>query len=46
MNTNQTNREAWRKFLGIKDQSSSLAKGRTGGAIDRTVGRGGGAGGG
>ena len=46
MNTNQTNREAWRKFLGIKDPSSSLAKGRTGGAIDRTVGSGGGAGGG
>ena len=46
MNTNQTNRDAWRKFLGIKDPSSSLENGRTGGVIGRTAGRAGGAGGG
>ncbi|UOO89489.1 hypothetical protein LVJ82_00470 [Vitreoscilla massiliensis] len=46
MSTNQSNRESWRKFLGIKDQSSGLESGRVGGAIDRTAGRSGGAGGG
>ena len=46
MNTNQTNREAWRKFLGIKDPSATLENGRTGGVKDRTAGRAGGAGGG
>ena len=46
MNTNQTNREAWRKFLGIKDPSATLENGRNGGAIGRTAGRAGGGGGG
>ena len=46
MSTNQTNLEAWRKFLGINDPSSSLENGRNGGAIGRTAGRSGGAGGG
>ena len=46
MSTNQTNRDAWRKFLGIKDPSSSLASGRVGGEIGRTVGKAGGNGGG
>ena len=43
---NKTDRDNWRKFLGIKDPSSSLENGRTGGVIGRTAGRAGGAGGG
>ena len=39
MNTNQTNREAWRKFLGIKDPSATLESGRVGDSIGRTAGR-------
>ena len=46
MSTNQTDREAWRKFLGIKDPSAGLADTRAGSAIGRTAGRSGGAGGG
>ena len=46
MSTNQSNKEAWRKFLGIKDPSATLESGRVGGAIGRTAGRSGGGGGG
>ena len=46
MSTNQSNKEAWRKFLGIKDPSARLESGRVGGAIGRTAGRSGGGGGG
>ena len=46
MSTNQSNKEAWRKFLGIKDPSTTLKRGRVGGAIGRTAGRSGGGGGG
>ena len=44
MSTNQSNKEAWRKFLGIKDPSATLESGRVGGSIGRTTGRSGGAG--
>ena len=44
MSTNQTNRDAWRKFLGIKNPSTGLESGRVGGTIGRTAGRSGGAG--
>ena len=46
MSTNQSNKEAWRKFLGIKDPSATLESGRVGGSIGRTAGRSGGGGGG
>ena len=46
MSTNQSNKEAWRKFLGIKDPSATLESGRVGGSIGRTTGRSGGGGGG
>ena len=39
MSTNQSNKEAWRKFLGIKDHSATLESGRVGGSIGRTAGR-------
>ncbi len=44
MSTNQSNKESWRKFLGIKDPSTGLESGRVGGTIGRTAGRSGGAG--
>ena len=43
---NKTDRDNWRKFLGIKDPSAALESGRVGGAIGRTAGRSGGGGGG
>ena len=43
---NKTDRDNWRKFLGIKDPSARLESGRVGGAIGRTAGRSGGGGGG
>lgn len=46
MSTNQTSRDTWRKFLGIKDPSATLESGRIGGSIGRTAGRSGGGGGG
>lgn len=46
MSTNQTNRDAWRKFLGIKDPSSTLNQSRVGDGIGKTAGVAGGAGGG
>lgn len=46
MSTNQTDRDTWRKFLGIKDPSAGLADTRAGSAIGRTAGRSGGGGGG
>ena len=46
MSTNQTSRDTWRKFLGIKDPSAGLENGRAGGSIGRTAGRSGGGGGG
>lgn len=46
MSTNQSNKDTWRKFLGIKDPSTALESGRVGGAIGRTAGRSGGGGGG
>ena len=46
MSTNQSDKETWRKFLGIKDPSAGLKNRRVGGAIGRTAGRSGGAGGG
>ena len=46
MSTNQTDRDTWRKFLGIKDPSATLESGRVGGSIGRTAGRSGGGGGG
>ena len=46
MSTNQTDRDTWRKFLGIKNPSTGLESGRVGGSIGRTAGRSGGAGGG
>ena len=46
MSTNQSNKEAWRKFLGIKDPSATLESGRVGGSIGRAAGRSGGGGGG
>lgn len=46
MSTNQSNKEAWRKFLGIKDPSATLKSGRVGGSIGRAAGRSGGGGGG
>ena len=46
MSMNKTDRDNWRKFLGIKDPSARLESGRVGGAIGRTAGRSGGGGGG
>ena len=46
MSTNQSNKEEWRKFLGIKDPSATLESGRVGGSIGRAAGRSGGGGGG
>ena len=46
MSTNKTDRDTWRKFLGIKDPSATLESGRVGGSIGRTAGRSGGGGGG
>ena len=46
MSTNQTDRDTWRKFLGIKDPSATLESRRVGGSIGRTAGRSGGGGGG
>ena len=43
---NKTDRDNWRKFLGIKDPSATLESGRVGGSIGRTAGRSGGGGGG
>ena len=42
MSMNKTDRDNWRKFLGIKDPSATLENGRNGGAIGRTAGRAGG----
>ena len=46
MSMNKTDRDNWRKFLGIKDPSATLESGRVGGSIGRTAGRSGGGGGG
>ena len=46
MSTNQSNKEAWRKFIGIKEPSAALESGRVGGFVGRTAGRSGGGGGG
>ena len=43
---NKTDRDNWRKFIGIKDPSATLESGRVGGSIGRTAGRSGGGGGG
>ena len=43
MSTNKTDRDNWRKFLGIKEPSTALDANRVGIDIGRTVGRAGGA---
>ena len=42
MSTNQTDRDTWRKFLGIKDPQTALDAARIGAGIGKTVGNSGG----
>ena len=46
MSTSQNDKETWRKFLGVKDPSTTLESRRVGGSIGRTAGRSAGGGGG